>query len=157
MATKRVGKRTKLTPRATISDYDEVLSGVVELLEQARRTAARSVNAIMTATYWEIGQRIVEFEQGGEERAGYGEQLLEQLAEDLTKRFGRGFSRQNLQQMRQFYSAWPSDRIRQTVSGGSQRGARTEIPQAVSAESERAAPLVCRCAIRNLRIYADCV
>jgi DUF1016 N-terminal domain len=117
MATKRVGKGTKLTPRATISDYDEVLSGVVELLEQARRTAARSVNAIMTATYWEIGQRIVEFEQGGEERAGYGEQLLERLAEDLTKRFGRGFSRQNLQQMRQFYSAWPPDRIRQTVSG----------------------------------------
>ncbi len=117
MATKRVGKRTTLTPRATISDYDEVLSGVVELLEQARRTAARSVNAIMTATYWEIGQCIVEFEQGGEERAGYGEQLLERLAEDLTKRFGRGFSRQNLQQMRQFYSAWPPDRIRQTLSG----------------------------------------
>ena len=117
MATKRVGKGTKRTPRATISDYDEVLSGVVELLEQARRTAARSVNAIMTATYWEIGQRIVEFEQGGEERAGYGEQLLERLAEDLTKRFGRGFSRQNLQQMRQFYSAWPPNQIRQTLSG----------------------------------------
>jgi hypothetical protein len=97
MPTKRIGTRTKRTPRATIRDYDEVLSGVVELLEQARRTAARSVNAIMTATYWEIGQRIVEFEQGGEERAGYGEQLLERLAEDLTKRFGRGFSRQNLQ------------------------------------------------------------
>src|SRR5438094_5602657 len=117
MATKRVGKRTKITPRATTSDYDEVLSGVVELLEQARRTAARSVNVIMTATYWEIGRRIVEFEQSGEARAGYGEQLLERLAEDLTKRFGRGFSRQNLQQMRQFYSAWPPDRIRQTASG----------------------------------------
>jgi predicted nuclease of restriction endonuclease-like (RecB) superfamily len=117
MPTKRVGTRTKRTPGATLRDYDEVLSGVVELLEQARRIAARSVNAIMTATYWEIGQRVVEFEQGGEARAGYGEQLLERLAEDLTKRFGRGFSRQNLQQMRQFYSAWPPDRIRQTVSG----------------------------------------
>jgi predicted nuclease of restriction endonuclease-like (RecB) superfamily len=116
MPTKRVGIRTKRTPGTTARDYDEVLSGVVELLEQARRAAARSVNAIMTATYWEIGRRIVEFEQGGEERAGYGEQLLERLAEDLTKRFGRGFSRQNLQQMRQFYSAWPPDRIRQTLS-----------------------------------------
>jgi hypothetical protein len=47
--------------------------------------------------------------RGGEARAGYGEQLLERLAEDLTQRFGRGFSRQNLQQMRQFYSAWPPE------------------------------------------------
>ena len=81
MPTKRVGTRTKRTPGTTTRDYDEVLSGVVELLEQARRAAARAVNAIMTATYWEIGRRIVEFEQGGEARAGYGEQLLERLAE----------------------------------------------------------------------------
>jgi predicted nuclease of restriction endonuclease-like (RecB) superfamily len=117
MATKRVGTRTKRTPSATLRDYDEVLSGVVELLEQARHAAARAVNTIMTATYWEIGRRIVEFEQGGEARAGYGEQLLERLAEDLTQHFGRGFSRQNLQQMRQFYSTWPPDQIRQTMSG----------------------------------------
>ena len=116
MPTKRVGTRTKRTPGVAFRDYDEVLSGVVELLEQARHAAARAVNAIMTATYWEVGRRIVEFEQGGEARAGYGEQLLERLAEDLTQRFGRGFSRQNLQQMRQFYSAWPPDRICQTAS-----------------------------------------
>jgi hypothetical protein len=66
MPTKRVGIRTKRTPGTTTRDYDEVLSGVVELLEQARRAAARAVNAIMTATYWEIGRRIVEHEQGGE-------------------------------------------------------------------------------------------
>jgi hypothetical protein len=65
MATKRVGTRTKRTPGATISDYDEVLSVFVELLDQARGAVARSVNAIMTATYWEIGRRIVEHEQGG--------------------------------------------------------------------------------------------
>jgi hypothetical protein len=64
MPTKRVGTRTKRTPGTTTRDYDEVLSGVVELLEQARHAAARSVNVIMTATYWEIGRRIVEFEQG---------------------------------------------------------------------------------------------
>jgi len=116
MPTKRVGKRTKLTPRATTSDYDEVLSGVVELLEQARRAAARSVNVIMTATYWEIGRRIVEFEQGGEARAGYGEALLKRLAEDLTARLGRGFSERNLEQMRLFYSFWP---ISQTVQAAS--------------------------------------
>ncbi len=49
----------------------------------------------MTATYWEIGRRIVAFEQNGEARAGYGEALIERLAGDLTHRFGRGFSRQN--------------------------------------------------------------
>src|SRR5881275_2614498 len=112
---KTLSKKTVSKPLS--EEYDGLIGGIAELLEASRRIAARTVNAIMTATYWEIGQRIVEFEQGGEERAGYGEQLLERLAEDLTKRFGRGFSRQNLQQMRQFYSAWPPDRIRQTASG----------------------------------------
>ncbi len=97
--------------------YGEVHTGIVELLESARRAAARSVNALMTASYWEIGRRIVEFEQGGRGRAKYGAALIERLAEDLTHRFGRGFSRQNLQQMRAFYLAWPSDSICQTVSG----------------------------------------
>src|SRR5689334_23109716 len=79
--------------KAMTSDYDTILSGMVELLETARHTAARAVNSLMTATYWELGRRIVEIEQGGKRRAEYGEQLLERLAEDLTKRFGRGFSR----------------------------------------------------------------
>src|SRR4030095_578094 len=50
-------------------DYGSVHDDIVALLEAARRAAARSVNALMTATYWEIGRRIVEFEQGGKERA----------------------------------------------------------------------------------------
>lgn len=71
----------------------------------------------MTATYWEIGHRIVEFEQGGQTRAEYGEQLLERLAQDLTARFGRGFGWRNLFQMRAFYLAWPD--ILQTLSAKS--------------------------------------
>ncbi len=86
--------------------YDAVLTDLVGLLEQARRQAARSVNAVMTAAYWEIGRRLVEVEQGEPARAEYGTQLLKRLSADLTARFGRGFSRQNLQQMRQFYLAW---------------------------------------------------
>jgi hypothetical protein len=70
----------------------------------------------MTATYWEIGRRIAEFEQGGAERAAYGDALVERLAEDLTQRFGRGFSRQNLWQMRAFYRAWPAQVICQALS-----------------------------------------
>ena len=78
-------------------DYDKVLSGVVELLDAARRASARVVNSLMTATYWEIGRRIVEHEQAGKERAAYGAELLTRLSADLTKRFGRGFSVDNLE------------------------------------------------------------
>lgn len=109
--------------------YGEVHTGIVELLESARRAAARSVNALMTASYWEIGRRIVEFEQGGRGRAKYGEALIERLAEDLTHRFGRGFSKRNIEQMRQFYLTWP---IAQTVSAQS---TALENPQTPSAKS----------------------
>jgi hypothetical protein len=68
---------------------------------------------------WELGRRIVEFEQGGKGRAGYGEQLMERLSHDLTGRFGKGFSRQNLQSMRQFYTTYPPEQICQTMSGKS--------------------------------------
>ena len=88
-------------------NYNNIHTGIVELLKTARSAAARNVNSIMTATYWEIGRRIVMFEQGGEHRAKYGEQLIEQLSGDLTRQFGRGFGRANLWQMRAFYRAWP--------------------------------------------------
>jgi predicted nuclease of restriction endonuclease-like (RecB) superfamily len=134
--------------------YGDVHTGIVELLESARRAAVRSVNALMTASYWEIGRRIVEFEQGGRGRAKYGEALIERLAEDLTHRFGRGFSRQNLQQMRAFYSAWPSDSICQTVSGELKA---FENPQTPSAKSS---PLLIRQTpsglLTNLATLATC-
>ncbi len=109
-----------LPPRASESpDYPGIHGDIVALLEAARHAAARCVNALMTASYWEIGRRIVEFEQGGQDRAAYGEALIERLSADLSTRFGRGFSRQNLQQMRLFYLAWPMTQIRQTPSGES--------------------------------------
>jgi hypothetical protein len=70
--------------------YDVLLSGIAELLDQSRRAAARTVNGILTATYWEIGCRIVLFEQGGKARAEYGEALLTRLGNDLSGRYGRG-------------------------------------------------------------------
>ncbi len=83
-------------PAALPAGYAGIHSGIVDLLDAARQAAARSVNALMTASYWEIGRRIVEAEQQGKRRAGYGEQLMERLSSDLTRQFGRGFSRQNL-------------------------------------------------------------
>lgn len=109
--------KTKATKPAQHGGYDAILSGVIELLHSARRAAVRNVNALMTATYWEIGRRIVEHEQGGEKRAGYGEELLHRLAADLTPRFGRGFSRQNLQRFRGFYLAFSPEKICSTLSG----------------------------------------
>lgn len=100
-------------------EYGSLVGDITKLLEHSRRASARSVNAIMTATYWEIGRRIVEFEQKGEKRAEYGKAIIERLSSDLSSKFGRGFSRQNLQQMRQFYLFFPSERICQTPSGES--------------------------------------
>ena len=83
--------------------YQVIFGDVSNIIDAARYSATRSVNAAMTAAYWLIGHRIVEFEQSGEERAEYGTALIERLAADLTQRFGRGFSRQNIQHMRLFY------------------------------------------------------
>jgi predicted nuclease of restriction endonuclease-like (RecB) superfamily len=77
-------------------------------LQAARRASARTVNAIMTATYWEMGRRIVEFEQAGKARADYGEQLLECLGKDLTARFGRGFGHESLRLFRALYLTYAS-------------------------------------------------
>lgn len=102
---------------ATITEsYKNIHAEIVKLLSAARSAAARNVNAIMTVTYWEIGRRIVVLEQKGEHRAGYGDQLIEQLSKDLYRQFGRGFGQTNLKQMRAFYLAWPTPRIRQTAS-----------------------------------------
>jgi len=106
--------RKKPAPPAAL--YPGLVGGIGELLETVRRASARSVNALMTATYWEIGRRIVEFEQGGAKRAGYGEELLKRLAGDLTARFGRGFSAPNLNKFKQLYLAYPPARILSTVS-----------------------------------------
>jgi len=121
--------------------YPQFISELVGLLEQARRNSARSVNSIMTATYWEIGRRIVEQEQRGQRRAQYGKALLHRLAQDLTSRLGKGFSERNLLAMREFFLTWS---IPQTVSAESieqgQTGDSQRNRQAASAKSAGLAP-----------------
>jgi hypothetical protein len=113
--TKKTGKEIEIK-RIDHQVYTGLLTGVSDLLEQARYAAARSVNAVITATYWEIGHRIVEYEQGGDIRAEYKTGLLGRLSKDLTSRFGRGFSVDNLETMRLFYKAYPTERISETLS-----------------------------------------
>jgi predicted nuclease of restriction endonuclease-like (RecB) superfamily len=87
-------------------EYKRLLADISILLEQSRRAAARSINAVLTETYWRIGRRIIEREQQGSVRAEYGKEILTNLAKDLTSRFGRGFSQRNLYPMRSFYLGW---------------------------------------------------
>ena len=110
-------------------DYERLVAEISVLVERARHMAARSVNSILTATYWEVGRRIVEFEQGGKARAEYGERLLVRLADDLTARHGRGFSRQGLQKMRSFFLEWE---ICPTPSGKSEARAKCPTPSGKS-------------------------
>ena len=109
-------KKSRKRDRSLDVSYDSLLGDIALLFDAARGTAARSVNSIMTAAYWLVGRRIVESEQGGSAKAGYGEELIERLSEDLTARFGRGFGTVNLSQMRRFYLLWPPERILHTPS-----------------------------------------
>ena len=90
------------------NEYDGLFDEVAQILETARHTAARAVNAVLTQTYWEIGRRIVANEELHTRQDRYGEILVEKLAKDLTKQFGRGFGRRNVFQMRAFYLAYRS-------------------------------------------------
>ena len=132
-------KRAKSAPPAQGVEYEGLVGEIGALLEEARRASARTVNTILTATYWEIGRRIVEHEQQGAARAEYGKQLLKRLATDLTARFGRGFGVVNLSQMKKFYVLWPAQEIFQTPSeesDPSERSAGSAILQTPSEESE---------------------
>jgi len=117
-------------------DYGRLVSDIFVLLEQARRSAARTVNSILTATYWEVGRRIVEYEQGGKGRAEYGEALLRRLADDLSGRLGRGFSQQGLYKMRGFYLGW---RIFPTPSGKLEARVILPTPSGKSRDKNRGA------------------
>jgi hypothetical protein len=90
----------------------------------------------MTAAYWEIGRRIVESEQGGVERAAYGEELMRRLASDLRQRFGRGFSLTNLKQFKKFYLASRDLSKGQTVSGLLTNTAIGQTPSDLSAAAQ---------------------
>lgn len=131
MAKKRAIRKKQIQQNVVAVNYDDVLTDLVRLLESSRHVAARTANALMTATYWEIGRRIVEWEQAGEARAEYGAELINRLADDLTVRFGRGFSKRNLELMRRFYQGF---RIAQTVS------AQSASPMEIKSNEKSQAP-----------------
>lgn len=85
-----------------------LLEALRDLITQARQQVLRSVDTVQVQTYWQIGRHIVEFEQGGQDRAAYGKQLLNRLAQSLTLEFGKGFDERNLRNMRAFFQQFPN-------------------------------------------------
>jgi predicted nuclease of restriction endonuclease-like (RecB) superfamily len=96
------------------SEYVRLVSLISDTWEKAKGRAALAVNTELLDANWQTGRYIVEFEQGGNTKARYGEQLITNLAKDLTRLRGKGFSRSNLFNMRLFYVRFPKI---QTVSG----------------------------------------
>ena len=96
------------------SEYVRLVSDISGLWEKAKEKAAFAVNTELLEANWQTGRYIVEFEQGGNTKARYGEQLLTNLSKDLTRLRGKGYSRSNLFNMRLFYVRFPKI---QTVSG----------------------------------------
>ncbi len=91
-----------------------VVQEIKTVLENARSNVAREVNNELLTAYWNIGRIIVEYEQSSQDRAEYGKQTLKELSKELTREFGKGFSRANLYNMRLFYLTY--EKI-QTLSG----------------------------------------
>jgi len=143
------------------ANYNNLLYRIADILLEARTKVVREINKAQVLAYWEIGREIVEFEQKGKARAEYGQRLLIKLSEDLTQKFGKGFSVDNLQLMRKFCITFPGKQIyetpsrkfqkRQTLSDESVQGQKfqtfsgkyetmsrkSSIPQTVSAKSQK--------------------
>lgn len=84
-------------------NIDPLYTRVRDHLQNGQTLAARSVNAVMVATYWLIGHDIVEEQQQGSDRAAYGEAIISALAERLSQEYGKGFSESTIRNIRQFY------------------------------------------------------
>ncbi|UPQ78688.1 PDDEXK nuclease domain-containing protein [Flavobacterium azooxidireducens] len=108
---------------------------VVALVKNAQQQVIRTINSTMVYTYFEIGRMIVEEEQNGKERAAYGKQVLKELSKELTKEFGRGFSVDNLQNMRKLYFVYSNY---ETVSSISKvENQKSETVSSISLISEK--------------------
>lgn len=89
--------------------YNDFYDSIKGILIDARKRVSKNVNSIMTFSYYEIGRRIVEEEQNGEDRAKYGKSLIKNLSKTLTKEFGKGFGVRNIELMRKFYQTFSTD------------------------------------------------
>ncbi len=96
--------------------FSKLYTKIVDLINTSRSKIVSTINTTMVYTYFEIGRMIVEEEQNGKEKAKYGDTLIFNLSVKLSEQFGKGFSRTNLKQMRQFYLLYSTKTIGQTLS-----------------------------------------
>ena len=94
------------------NEINNIFDNIKDLVINSRNKVYQTVNTEMLSLYWNIGKAIMEIQQG-DERASYGDAVLEKLSEKLTNEFGKGFSKRNLERMRKFYICFP---IATTVS-----------------------------------------
>ena len=104
-------------------EHKDLYNRVSQIIEAARGQVARTVNTAMVHAYWLIGREIVEVQQQGQLRAGYGDELIKRLATELTRQFGKGFTTTSLKRMRQFYRTFPEGSRVPPDLGGPKKGA----------------------------------
>ncbi len=90
----------------TLVDKNEFISEVESFIEKSVNAANSAVSSIIVVTYWNVGRMIVEEEQNGKSRAEYGKQIIQQLSERLTRKYGNNYSKRNLQYYRKFYQCF---------------------------------------------------
>ena len=99
-----------------VVEYQAALEDIKQIITSGQKYAYQAANKAMVFTYWQIGKRIVEQEQKGEERATYGKALLDTLSAELTREYGKSYSKRNLQYFRKFYFAFPDEQIVNTCA-----------------------------------------
>lgn len=112
-------------------DADHLTRKIETLIENARKRTAAQINSVIVQTYFEIGRTIVENEQHGEARAKYGKSVLNELSKRLNAKFGRGFSVDNLENMRRFYLTY-----REAISETASRKLKDEKSETLSRKSD---------------------
>lgn len=124
------------SPNTPAGDSAELFDRIVNILDEARQHVARTVNNAMVVAYWLIGREIVEAIQGGKTRAAYGKGVIDDLSGQLSERYGKGFSAENLQLFRRFYLVY-SERLAISYPVGTEFG-RGQIAYPAGTESDSA-------------------
>lgn len=96
--------------------YNSILKDISQIYETAQSNGTQDWNKASLYSNWKIGERIVEVEQGKQERAAYGDKVLKQLSKDLNRKFGKGFSDRNLRYMRKFYQLYKLNQIQYALN-----------------------------------------
>ena len=86
-----------------VKNEGQLFDAISRLIDESRRQVAKAVNTAMVYTYYGVGQYIVEFEQGGKERAAYGKEVLKRLSARLTEKYGKGWSEETLKKCRKLF------------------------------------------------------